>query len=204
MQVNLWREAWKDLLLMNIPVNIGFGYTFFHRLHFFMSLPRRPLLPVLDCTTYSPYHSHTQLNQLMYYLCVDPRSYQTPEIWRSRPCVRQATLLSKYLASNLFRQITSKTISAWRNSSGKNTHHNKLLRLKKLPVLWKSSFRKSKREEVVLEHIRITHSLSFAPDPKSPPSCPHRSSPDQTVDHFCCCPFSTCLFWSLPSVSPFL
>lgn len=84
----------------------------------------------------------------------------------------------------------------------KNQPHNKLLRIKKTPTPWKSSFRQSRREEVVLArlrigHSRITHSHLFNTDSPSPASCPHCTQQHLTVDHIFDCPLLSSLRSSL-------
>ena len=105
------------------------------------------------------------------------------------PKVTDRTQLPVSDYKNHYRSLILKSWHTyWSNQTS-----NKLLRIKKAPVPWKSSFRKSKREEVILSrlrigHSKITHSHLLSPDNPHPASCPHCLHENLTVDHIFSCP----------------
>jgi len=69
--------------------------------------------------------------------------------------------------------------------------NNKLRKIKNKPILWCSSFRESRREEVILACLRIGHTPlthSYLLLNLAPPSCPHCDEDNLSVEHFFICP----------------
>ena len=108
---------------------------------------------------------------------------------------RQATLLPRVnplppSAWDLFTFIKSHLLSHWNRTWLLQTS-NKLHAVKLSPIYWKSSNRTSRREEMVLAHLRIDHSRLTHTHLIShlfPADCPKCSKENLTVDHLFSCP----------------
>ena len=89
---------------------------------------------------------------------------------------------------NHYRSLILKQwYSFWQNQSP-----NKLHLIKQTPTPWRSSYRDSRREEVVLarlriSHTRITHSHLINSSSQSPAPCPHCHEDNLTTGHMFTC-----------------
>jgi len=105
-------------------------------------------------------------------------------------------LVSDY--KNYYRSfILQSWYTFWRNQQS-----NKLLRIKQKPKPWTSSFRESRKEEVVLTRLRtgqsrITHSHLLNRQSPTPSPCPHCYQQNLTVYHIFSCPLLSPLRTSL-------
>ena len=88
-----------------------------------------------------------------------------------------------------------------------NQQNNKLRQIKKAPIPWSSSFRKSRHEESVITRLRIGHSLithAHLLNNLFPLSCPKCQSDKFSIDHLFSCPLLSTLrnHYSIPPNRP--
>ena len=85
----------------------------------------------------------------------------------------------------------STEISQLWHENWRDQNLNKLRKIKTEPISWSSSHRDSRREEVILARLRIGHTRlthTYLLTNLAPPSCPHCSADNLSVEHFFSCP----------------
>lgn len=105
----------------------------------------------------------------------------------SSPKITDPTLTPPEDLKKYYSAIISKQ---W-HKHWRDQNFNKLRKIKTEPVSWSSSYRTSRQEEVILSRLRIGHTRlthTYLLTNLAPPSCPHCSADDLSVEHFFSCP----------------
>ena len=118
----------------------------------------------------------------------------------------QNTYLHSDIKSNLRSEVYNQWLTLWKSQSS-----NHLRKIKPSISKWKSSCLKSRKKEIVLTRLRISHTNlthSYLICGQDPPSCPLCRNPHLSIDHILTsCPKLTPLYQRLhlpPSVAQIL